>query len=146
MEVGTHSPWISRFLSDKCHEVVVANSRKLRLIYSNPRKCDELDARMLAKVVRVDKELLHPIKHCSASGQRAKISLKLRANLVKQRVAIILCLRGILKSMGTRLKSTTTAAFAKSVETQLNDEPELLAHLEPSLKVLCELQKFLVSP
>src|ERR1700688_3843469 len=32
LEIGTHSPWISRMLSDLVHEVIVANSRKVRLI------------------------------------------------------------------------------------------------------------------
>ena len=32
LEVGTHSPWISRLLAELGHEVVVANPRKLRLI------------------------------------------------------------------------------------------------------------------
>ena len=34
--------------------MIVANSRKLRAIYQNERKSDELDARMLAKLARVD--------------------------------------------------------------------------------------------
>src|SRR5215207_6000395 len=33
IEAGTHSPWASRVLEEECgHEVLVANSRKLRLI------------------------------------------------------------------------------------------------------------------
>src|SRR5262249_6667893 len=32
LETGTHSPWISRLLSDLGHEVIVANARKVRLI------------------------------------------------------------------------------------------------------------------
>ena len=44
IEAGTHSPWASRVLEECGHEVLVANSRKLRLIYSNKRKTDEIDA------------------------------------------------------------------------------------------------------
>jgi transposase len=44
IETGTHSPWVSRVLEECGHEVLVANARKLRLIYSNKRKTDELDA------------------------------------------------------------------------------------------------------
>ena len=32
LEIGTHSPWISRLLSELGHEVIVANARKVRLI------------------------------------------------------------------------------------------------------------------
>jgi len=35
IEAGTHSPWVSRVLEEECgHEVLVANARKLRLIYA----------------------------------------------------------------------------------------------------------------
>jgi transposase len=44
IEAGTHSPWASRLLEGCGHEVLVANARKLRLIYSNKRKTDEVDA------------------------------------------------------------------------------------------------------
>src|SRR3954469_3127520 len=35
LEVGTHSPWISRLLIAYGHEVLVANPRKVRLIAEN---------------------------------------------------------------------------------------------------------------
>jgi transposase len=38
IETGTHSPWISRLLEELGHEMLVANARKLRLIYANKRK------------------------------------------------------------------------------------------------------------
>jgi transposase len=38
IEAGTHSPWVSRMLEECAHEVLVANARKLRLIYANKRK------------------------------------------------------------------------------------------------------------
>jgi hypothetical protein len=44
IEAGTHSPWASRVLEGCGHEMLVANARKLRLIYSNRRKTDEVDA------------------------------------------------------------------------------------------------------
>jgi transposase len=44
IEAGTHSPWASRVLEECGHEVLVANARKLRLIYSNKRKTDKVDA------------------------------------------------------------------------------------------------------
>jgi transposase len=34
IEAGTHSPWASRVLEECGHEVLVANARKLRLIYA----------------------------------------------------------------------------------------------------------------
>ena len=37
LEIGTHSPWISRLLSELGHEVIVANARKVRLIGESRR-------------------------------------------------------------------------------------------------------------
>jgi transposase len=34
IEAGTHSPWLSRLLEECGHELLVANARKLRLIYA----------------------------------------------------------------------------------------------------------------
>jgi transposase len=45
LETGTHSPWISRQLSQFGHEVIVARARNVRLIGESSRKDDRLDAR-----------------------------------------------------------------------------------------------------
>jgi transposase len=64
IEAGTHSPWVSRVLEECGHEVLVANARKLRPIYANKRKTDEVDAlKNLARLARVDPKLLYPLKH-----------------------------------------------------------------------------------
>ena len=44
IEVGTHSPWVSRLLERCGHEVIVANPRRLRFIWSEPVKSDREDA------------------------------------------------------------------------------------------------------
>src|SRR5581483_312537 len=54
LEIGTHSPWISRLLSDLGHEVIVANARKVRLIGESRKKDDRLDAQTLARLARID--------------------------------------------------------------------------------------------
>jgi transposase len=66
IEAGTHSPWASRVLEECGHQVLVANARKLRLIYANKRKTDEIDAENLA---RLDPKLLYPLKHRSEDSQ-----------------------------------------------------------------------------
>jgi hypothetical protein len=48
LEVGTHSPWISRLLCGLGHEVIVANAGRVRMIYDNDNKNDRVDARTLA--------------------------------------------------------------------------------------------------
>lgn len=44
IEVGTHSPWVSRLLRGFDHEVVIANPRQVKLISASSRKDDRLDA------------------------------------------------------------------------------------------------------
>ena len=38
IEVGTHSPWVSRLLKSFGHEVIVANARQVQLISKSSRK------------------------------------------------------------------------------------------------------------
>ena len=44
IEVGTHSPWVSRLLRTLGHEIIVANPRQVKLITESSRKDDRLDA------------------------------------------------------------------------------------------------------
>lgn len=136
MEVGTHSPWISRQLESLGHEVLVANARKLRAIYTNERKSDELDARMLAKIARLDPELLHPVQHGSEQAQHDLLAIKLRDTLVRQRVHIISSIRFSLKSLGIRLKSPSSASFASYARKALEEYPETLPMIDPALASL----------
>jgi transposase len=69
LEVGTHSPWVSRLLTELGHEVIVANARQLKLITSSSRKSDRMDAMTLARLARMDPELLRPIRHRSERAQ-----------------------------------------------------------------------------
>jgi transposase len=68
METGTHSPWVSRLLTGMGHEVIVAHAQKVRLIVKSRRKDDRLDARTLARLARIDPELLSPVQHRSAQA------------------------------------------------------------------------------
>jgi transposase len=137
MEVGMQSPWISRYFEELGHRVLVANPRKVRAIYQNDRKCDRKDAAMLAKLARADETLLHPIQHGSERAQRDLLRVKLRDNLVRQRVAGISAVRFTLKSLGIRLRSPNTNGFAKHARLALGDDhPEILATVEPSLLVI----------
>jgi transposase len=142
LEVGAHSPWTSRFLQSLGHQVIIANPRKLRAIYSSSRKSDRTDARMIARLARVDPALLHPIEHATEQSQRDLLQVKLRDNLVRQRVAIISSIRFTLKSLGVRLPSPNTACFAKRCRTLLTGEHSaLLAMITPSLQIVDLLTK-----
>jgi transposase len=59
LETGTHSPWISRLLSELGHEVIVAHARDVRLIGESRRKDDKIDARTLARLGRSIRNCCH---------------------------------------------------------------------------------------
>jgi len=52
IEVGCHSPWVSRQLQELGHEVIVANPQNVRLIGESTRQDDRRDARTLARLAR----------------------------------------------------------------------------------------------
>jgi len=136
IEVGAHSPWISRFLTAQGMKVTVANARKLRAIYQNNRKCDQLDARMLAKLLRADRELLSPIQQGSEQAQKDLLAIKIRASLVRQRTGMVNTLRGVIKSMGMRIPSSSAEAFHVRAKEFLTEQPELEPAIAPALKAL----------
>ena len=105
LEVGTHSPWVSRHLASLGHAVVVANPRKVKLITQSTRKNDRIDAEQLARLARVDPKLLSPIRHRGEAAQADLAVIRARAELVEARTKLINSVRGLVKAMGERLKS-----------------------------------------
>src|SRR5258708_3287284 len=108
IEVGTHSPWVSRLLSSWGHEVLVANARQVKLISQSSRKDDRLDAQTLARLARVDPLLLRPIRHRSEEAQADLMTIRIRAALVEARTGLVNAARGLAKAMGERLPTCDT--------------------------------------
>lgn len=134
LEVGTHSPWISRTLKEAGHAVIVANARKVRLIYGSTRKSDRLDAEKLARLTRHDPKLLAPIEHRSAQAQSHLACIRSRDALVRTRTSLVVHVRGSVKAFGKRLPSGDTSAFPKRAREHL--PPELRPALEPILAAI----------
>jgi transposase len=139
IETGTHSPWISRLLQQLGHRVVVANSRKLRLIYENRRKNDRVDAEYLARLVRMDPKLLEPITHRSERDQQHLSLLRSRDKLVRSRSSLITHVRGTVKSIGLRVPACSAEAFVKRATPVI--PRELKAALDPALRTIQHLNK-----
>ena len=123
IEAGTHSPWVSRVLEECGHEVLVANPRKLRLIYSNKRKTDEIDAENLARLARVDPRLLYPLKHRGEGFQAHLAIIRSRQALVDCRTQLVNHVRGAVKSFGHRLPKCPARSFHKRASEHI---PEAL--------------------
>jgi len=139
IETGTHSPWVSRLLAQLGHRVVVANSRKLRLIYENKRKNDRADAEYLARLVRMDPKLLEPITHRSERDHQHLALLRSRDKLVRTRSGLITHVRGTVKSQGMRVPACSAEAFVKRATPLI--PKELNAALDPILRCIEQLNK-----
>jgi transposase len=111
IETGTHSPWVSRLLEECGHEVLVANARKLRFIYANKRKTDQIDAENLARLARVDPKLLYPLMHRGEKSQAHMALIRSREALVSARTQLVNHVRGTVKSFGARLPKGPARSF-----------------------------------
>jgi transposase len=139
LEIGTHSPWISRLLREWGHEVIVANARKVRLIGESRKKDDRLDAQALARLARIDPELLYPVKHRSARGQADLAVIRARAGLVRARTGLVNTARGLAKSYGERLRGCNVRDMNPDKAEGLS--AELQRALEPLLSAIAELSQ-----
>jgi len=139
LEVGTHSPWVSRHLAGMGHEVIVANPRKVRLITQSVKKNDRMDAEQLARLARVDPQLLAPIRHRGVEAQGDLAVIRARAELVDCRTALINTARGLAKPMGERLKSCDADYVKESLAEGLSEATQNA--IRPLLKSVEEISK-----
>jgi len=132
MEVGTHSPWVSRLLKYRGFRVIVANPRQVRLISESQHKTDHFDARMLPRLGRADLKLLSPVEHRGEQAQKDRALLQARDGLVRCRVLLINQVRGMTKSLGMRVPKCSPTVFPKRLRETVDVDlfPGLGAPLE----------------
>jgi len=139
IEASTHSRWVSSLLAELGHEVLVANPRRLALIYGQDRKNDKRDAELLARVGRLDPELLCPVWHRSNQAHADLSLVRMRNQLVELRTKLISSVRGMVKSHGQRLPACSTETFHDKVAEHI---PELLKAVAASaLRTLAQLSE-----
>jgi transposase len=137
IETRTHSPWVSRLLEECGHEVLVANARKLRLIYANKQKTDEVDAQNLARLARVDPKLLYPVAHRGEDSQAHLAIIRSRQALIGCRTQLVNHVRGAVKSFGARLPKCPARSFYKRAQEHIPEA--LMPALEPILEQIGSL-------
>jgi transposase len=133
LEVGTHSPWVSRQVTQEGYEVVVANPGHVRRIGGVVRKSDGIDAELLARLGRADPALLRPITHRGAAAQRDRALLRVRDHVVRMRTGLILQARGLAKALGTRLPRCGAKGFATRMHAAGTDD------VFPGMATVCEV-------
>ena len=144
LETGTHSPWVSRLLGELGYKVIVAHAQKVQLITKSNRKDDRHDARTLARLARIDPELLGPVRHRSAEAQIHLTVIRARVELVRARTALVNAARGLVKSYGQRLPKCGTQQVNRDVAAGLH--AELREDLEPLLQEVESLNERIQEP
>src|SRR6202522_2141849 len=139
LETGTHAPWASRLLTELGQEVLVAHAQKVERITKSNRKDDRRDARTLARLARIDPELLGPVRHRSAQAQIHLTVIRARAELVSARTALVNAARGLVKSYGQRLPKCGTQQVNRELAAGWNTE--LREVLEPLLQEIESLNE-----
>jgi transposase len=134
LEVGTHSPWVSRLLASMGHEVIVANPHKVKLITQSVRKNDRIDARTLARLARMDPQLLSPIQHRGEEAQADLAIIRARAEAVESRTGLINSARGLAKPMGERLKACDADYVKEALADGLREAVQQV--VKPLLKIV----------
>jgi transposase len=92
---------------------------------------------MLARLARVDANLLAPIHHRGAETQADLAVIRGRDSLVAARTQLINAVRGTVKKLGGRLPKSTSAAFTGKVSARIPSE--LKVALEPLLRSIASL-------
>ena len=139
LEVGTHSPWVSRHLAEMGHEVIVANAHKVKLITQSVKKNDRMDAEQLARLARVDPKLLSPIQHRGPEAQADLAVIRARAALVDARTELVNSARGLAKPMGERLKKCDADSVKASLADGMGEAVQ--AVIRPMLKSVEAISK-----
>jgi transposase len=111
----------------------------VQLITKSSRKDDRHDARTLARLARIDPELLGPVRHRSAQAQIHLTVIRARAELVSVRTALVNAARGLAKSYGQRLPKCGTQQVSRELGAGL--PAELREVLEPLLKEIESLNE-----
>ena len=139
LEVGTHSPWMSRLLTEQGHEVLVANPRAIHR--RGEDKSDAIDAESLARWGRSDPRLLRPVQHRSEDAQIDLAFLRARDRLMATRTKLINHVRGAVKSMGARIPKCSAEVFHTRAELYV--PRRLRPALQPVLQTIAGLTRTL---
>jgi transposase len=137
LETGTHSLWASELLIELGHEVIVAHVREVRAITGSHSKSDQVDARKLARYVRVDPEILHPVQLRDSDQQRDLVLIRARAALVRARSLLVNTVRGLVKPFGSRVSPCDADGFAHRCREEL--PADLGTSLRPMVEQIAQL-------
>ena len=136
LEASPQCHWVAKLLRTVGHEVIVINPRRLQLISESVSKTDRNDARMLARIGRLDVGMLQPVYEKSDETLSVRMQMRARTQLIGMRTRLINIVRNNMKTFGQKAPSCSSDAFHEKVRL-----PKILrAALEPLLRMLAALQ------
>ena len=139
LETGTQSGWLARELCKRGLPVEVIDARQAHAVMKlQHNKTDAGDAELLAEIARTG--FCRAVAVKSEAAQEARVLLKARAHLVRQRRDTENAIRGLLGSLGIRFPKGT-AKLAGRVRAALEGRPELSPTIEPLLSTVAALKR-----
>jgi transposase len=117
--------------------VVVANARRVKLISESSRKNDAVDAELLARLARADRQLLSPVKYRGEEAQADPMGIRVRAQLVELGTQTWNAARGLVKLFGQRLPACDADSLKRAHAEHL--DAAIRGHAERLLGVAEEL-------
>lgn len=138
-EAGSHGLWIREEVEAAGCTAVEANPRQVRLIYGGHTKTDRLDAENLARLARLDEDLLRPVHARRRTTQHHLVAIKARDQLVGARTKLANFVRGSIKPFGVRLAGCPVTSLPKRALEQLPGE--LRATLHSVLETIADLNR-----
>jgi transposase len=96
-----------------------------------PEERRRMDAQTLARLARIDPQLLSPVKHRSAKAQADLTVIRGRGGLLRARTALVSTARGLAKSYGERLRVCSVRNM--NAEKAGGLSPKLQKALQPLL-------------
>ena len=139
IEASTHSHWVASLMRSLRTEVYVANPRRLPLITRSSRKNDRNDAEQLARIGRLDVELLSPVQLRSDECMRERARLRSRSLLVRTRARLIHSIRSTFKVFGHRAPPCAAEYASKRFLAVI--PPDLQPIIEPLVSTLQALDE-----
>jgi transposase len=139
LETGTMSGWLARELGKLGMAVDVIDARQAHAVMRlQHNKTDAGDAELLAEIARTG--FCRPVSVSSEAAQAARILLKARCHLVRQRRDTENAIRGLLGSLGLRFPKGS-GKLSGRVRAALEARPDLKVMIEPLLSSVATLKR-----
>ena len=134
LEAGPLSQWLHAGLTMAGLPAICVETRHAKAVLSGlANKTDRLDARGLAHMMRTG--WYRPVHVKTVASQELRLLLTNRKLQVNKRVDIDSEIRGTLRGFGLKVGPVTPRQFEAQVRELVADRPQLLAVVEPVLRV-----------